>query len=139
MKRLPILFIMLALLGAYGCGNKQQQSQNMVADSTHADSMPVKDTTTVDTVPVADTIKALPPDTNAIYRDTVVCDSLTTIGMMEWGDIRSKEIISQAKRLQRKLYAATKEDSALNQALQYEATTWRTMTQAFDKFQCKHG
>ena len=69
MRRLPILFIMLALLGAYGCGNKQQQSQNMVADSTHADSMPAKDTTTVDTVPVADTIKALPPDTNVIYRD----------------------------------------------------------------------
>ena len=134
MRRLPFLFIMLALLGAYGCGNRQQQPQNMVADSTHADSMPVKDTATVDTIPVADTIKALPPDTNAIYRDTVVCDSLTTIGMMEWGDIRSKEIISQAKRLQRKLYAATKEDSVLNQALQYEATTWRTMTQAFDKF-----
>ena len=134
MRKLPILFIMLALLGAYGCGNRQQQPQNMVADSTHADSIPVKDTATVDTIPVADTIKALPPDTNVIYRDTVVCDSLTTIGMMEWGDIRSKEIISQAKKLQRKLYAATKEDSALNQALQYEATTWRAMTQAFDKF-----
>lgn len=131
---LPALFITLVLLSIYGCGNRQQQPQNMAADSTHADSMHTKDTATVDTVPVTDTIKALPPDTSVIYRDTVVCDSLTTIGMMEWGDIRSKEIISQCKRMQRKLYAATKGDSALNQALQYEEATWRAMAKAFDEF-----
>ena len=130
--RQSLILLSVVLLAFSGCVNKQvrQEKETVETDTTRT----VVVHTPEDTVLAVDTVKPLPPDTNVIYRDTVVCDSLTTIGMMEWGDIRSKEIISQAKRLQRKLYAATKEDSALNQALQYEAATWRAMTQAFDKF-----
>ena len=130
--RQSLILLTVVLLASSGCVNKQvrQEKETVETDTTRT----IVVHTPEDTVLAVDTVKPLPPDTNVIYRDTVVCDSLTTIGMMEWGDIRSKEIISQAKRLQRKLYAATKEDSALNQALQYEAATWRAMTQAFDKF-----
>lgn len=130
--RQSLILLTVVLLAFSGCVNKQvrQEKETVETDTTRT----VVVHTPEDTVLTADTVKSLPPDTNAIYRDTVTCDSITTIGMMEWEDIRSKEIISQAKRLQRKLYAATKEDSALNQALQYEAATWRAMTQAFDKF-----
>ena len=130
--RQSLILLTVVLLAFSGCVNKQvrQEKETVETDTTRT----VVVHTPEDTVLTADTVKPLPPDTNAIYRDTVTCDSITTIGMMEWEDIRSKEIISQAKRLQRKLYAAAKGDSALNQALQYEEATWRAMTQAFDKF-----
>ena len=130
--RQSLILLTVVLLAFSGCVNKQvrQEKETVETDTTRT----VVVHTPEDTVLTADTVKSLPPDTNAIYRDTVTCDSITTIGMMEWEDIRSKEIISQGKRLQRKLYAAAKGDSALNQALQYEAATWRAMTQAFDKF-----
>ena len=130
--RQSLILLTMVLLASSSCVNKQAQ-QRKETEKTNTTKTVVA-YTPKDTVLTTDTVRLLPPDTNAIYRDTVVCDSITTIGMMEWGDIRSKEIISQGKRLQRKLYAATKGDSALNQALQYEATTWRAMTQVFDKF-----
>ena len=130
--RHSLILLTVVLLTFSGCVNKQvrQEKETVETDTTRT----VVVHTPEDTVLTADTVKPLLPDTNAIYRDTVTCDSITTIGMMEWWDIRSKEIISQGKRLQRKLYAATKGDSALNQALQYEEATWRAMTKAFDEF-----
>ena len=53
MRRLPFLFIMLALLGAYGCGNRQQQpTTDNTTDSSMIDT--ITDSLMVDSMPQPD-------------------------------------------------------------------------------------
>lgn len=86
--RQSLILLTMVLLASSSCVNKQAQ-QRKETEKTNTTKTVVA-YTPKDTVLTTDTVRLLPPDTNAIYRDTVVCDSITTIGMMEWGGYKEQ-------------------------------------------------